>query len=118
MKRSTEPPFWLLFGAGGVLAAVFGPVLVLITGLAGPFGVLLPSGALSYGHALGFAQSLIGKGILLAVITLFLFHGVHRIYHSVHDLGLHPPPLVRCLCYASAAAASALAAILLLAIGF
>jgi fumarate reductase subunit D len=118
MKRSTEPPFWLLFGAGGVLSAVFGPVLVLITGLAGPFGILVPRDTLDYAHALVFAQSLIGKVILCAVIMLFLFHGVHRLYHSLHDVGLHPPPLARCLCYASAATASALAAILLLAVGF
>jgi fumarate reductase subunit D len=35
MKRSIAPIFWLLFGAGGMLAALTGPALVLITGLAG-----------------------------------------------------------------------------------
>jgi fumarate reductase subunit D len=118
MKRSSEPPFWLLFGAGGVLAALFGPVLVLITGLAGPFGWLMPAQALDYRHMLAFTQNLVGKGIVLAVIVLFLFHGVHRLYHTLHDLGVRPNQAVRALFYGAAAAASAAAAVLLLAIWF
>ena len=27
--------------------------------------------------------------LLLAVISLFLFHAAHRIYHGLHDLGVH-----------------------------
>ena len=33
MKRSNAPIFWLLFGAGGMLSALLGTALVLITGL-------------------------------------------------------------------------------------
>jgi len=36
MKRSNLPIFWSLFGAGGTLAALLGPVLVFITGIAAP----------------------------------------------------------------------------------
>ena len=36
MRRSNAPVFWLLFGAGGMLCALLGPVLVFITGLAVP----------------------------------------------------------------------------------
>ena len=46
-KRSNAPIFWGMFGAGGMLAALFGPMLVFITGLAVPLGLLLPSGAMS-----------------------------------------------------------------------
>ena len=31
---SNAPIFWLLFGAGGVLSALFGSALVFITGIA------------------------------------------------------------------------------------
>ncbi len=118
MKSSSEPPVWFLFGAGGVLAAVFGPALVLITGLGGPFGRLVPPQTLDYQHMLSFAHNLIGKGIILAVIALFLFHGAHRLYHSLHDLGYHTTPAIRGLFYGGAAAASGVAAVLLLAIWF
>jgi fumarate reductase subunit D len=43
MKRSNEPIFWSLFGAGGMLAALIGPALVFITGIAVPLGLLLPA---------------------------------------------------------------------------
>ena len=33
-KRRVEPFVWLMFSAGGVVAAVFLPVLVLLFGLA------------------------------------------------------------------------------------
>ena len=33
MKRSSQPPFWLMFGAGGMLSALIGWMLVLITGM-------------------------------------------------------------------------------------
>ncbi len=118
MKASDEPPVWLLFGAGGMLAAVFGPVLVLITGLFGPFGRLLPAEALDYRHMLAFMHNLIGKGVTLAVISLFLFHGAHRLFHSLHDLGYRTTPAIRGLFYGGAAAASGAAAILLLALWF
>ena len=33
MKRSNKPIFWSLFGAGGLLAALIGPMLVFLTGV-------------------------------------------------------------------------------------
>ena len=37
-KRHIEPILWLLFSAGGVAAAVFLPILVVLFGLAIPLG--------------------------------------------------------------------------------
>jgi len=50
--RSNKPIFWSLFGAGGMLSALTAPVLVLVTGILIPLGVLFPSSALDYGQAL------------------------------------------------------------------
>lgn len=53
MKRSNEPIFWSLFGAGGLLAALIGPALVFITGIAVPL-VLMNPDTMSYAHMLAF----------------------------------------------------------------
>ncbi|MDO5288246.1 MAG: fumarate reductase subunit FrdD [Pseudomonadota bacterium] len=87
-RRSIEPVFWALFGAGGTLAALFGPALALITLVLVPLGLLLAPETLSYARVLAFAQWWPGKLVLLATVSLFAFHSVHRIHHTLHDLGL------------------------------
>ena len=118
MKRSNVPIFWSLFGAGGTLAALLGPVLVLITGIASPASLALPEGALSYARMMAFAQHWAGKAFLFAVIALFLWHAVHRIYYCLHDFGVHAGPGAKLLLYGSAFTGSVAAAWILLAIGF
>jgi fumarate reductase subunit D len=118
MKRSNAPIFWLLFGGGGMLAALFGTMLVFITGIAVPLGWPLPAEVLSYPHALGFARNLIGKVFLLAVIALFAWHAAHRLLCSLHDLGIHKGPLAKSIFYGAAMLISLVAAWSLLAVGF
>ncbi len=118
LKRSNAPIFWSLFGAGGMLSALFGPVLVFITGIAVPLGLLLPAGTMSYPKMLAFAQNFIGKGFIFAVIALFLWFAAHRIYHSLHEIGIHPGLLAKLLCYGSAFVATVIAAYVLLGLGF
>jgi len=98
MKRSNAPVFWLLFGAGGMLSALLGPVLVLITGLLVPLGWSLPDHA----HVLAFAHGWIGKAFLFVVIALFAWHAVHRIFHSLHDVGIPPGTVSKLACYGTA----------------
>jgi fumarate reductase subunit D len=81
MKRSNKPIFWSLFGAGGMLSALIGPVLIFITGIAVPLG-LIPREAMGYERMRVFAQNGFGKVAIVLVIGLFLFHGLHRMYHS------------------------------------
>ncbi len=114
MKRSNEPVFWSLFGAGGVLSALVAPILIFITGI----GVWMPPEALDYFRVLRFAQHWFGKLLLLAVISLFLFHAVHRIYHGLHDIGLHAGTGAKVAAYGSALAGTLISAYLLLVIGF
>jgi len=87
-KRSHEPIFWSLFGAGGVVAALVLPALVLITGLAWPLG-LMSDGALGYERMSSVAGSLLGGLVLFGVIALTFWHAAHRIFHSLHDFGVH-----------------------------
>jgi len=89
MKRSNKPIFWSLFGAGGMLSALIGPVLIFMTGIAVPLGFLLPRETMNYERMLTFVSNGFGKLVVLAVIGLFLFHGLHRMYHCLHDVGIH-----------------------------
>jgi fumarate reductase subunit D len=91
VKRSNKPIFWSLFGAGGMLSALIGPMLIFITGIAVPTG-LLPRDTMSYERMLAAAQNGFGKVAIVALIGLFLFHGCHRMYHCLHDFGIHVGP--------------------------
>ncbi len=117
-KRSNAPIFWGLFGAGGMLSALFGPALVFITGIAVPLGLLLPQGTMSYPKMLAFAQNFIGKGFVFAVISLFMWHAVHRIFHSLHEFGIHAGMGAKLLCYGSAFVGTVISAVVLLGLGF
>ncbi len=117
-KRSNAPIFWGLFGAGGMLAALFGPMLVFITGIAVPLCFLLPADTMSYPKMLAFAQNFIGKGFIFAVIALFLWHAGHRIFHSLHEIGIHGGVGAKLLCYGTALIATLISAAVLLGLGF
>ena len=118
MKRSNSPIFWLLFGAGGMLAALFGTALVYITGIAVPLNFTLSSDLINYTRVHTFAQHWIGKGFLFAIIALFAWHAVHRILCSLHDVGIHKTLGVKLLCYGAAMAITVVSAVSLLSLGF
>ena len=118
MKRSNAPIFWSLFGAGGMLSALIGPMLVFITGIAVPLGVVLSRDTMSYARMHALAEHWAGKGFLFLVVTLFLWHGVHRIFHTLHDLGFHFGAVNRLICYGGALVGTIAAGISLLVIGF
>jgi fumarate reductase subunit D len=115
-KRSSQPAFWLLFGAGGMLSALVGAALVFITGIAAPLG--LEGAAMSYADALAFARNPAGKAFAFAAVSLFAWHGVHRIYHTLHDLGIPTGFVAKLFCYGTAAMMTVAAADALLRIGF
>ena len=117
-KRSNAPIFWGLFGGGGMLAALFGPMLVFITGIAVPLGLILPADTMSYPKMLAFAQNFIGKGFIFAVIALFWWHAVHRLYHSLHEFRIHAGSGANLLCYGVAFVATVISAVVLLGLGF
>jgi len=108
MKRSNAPVYWSLFGAGGMLAALVAPGVVLV----------LIAGGIGYREIHALATNLIGKAFLFAVASLFLWHAAHRIFHALHDFGIRAGPVAWLLCYGVAIAGTLVSASALFAIGF
>lgn len=118
MKRSIAPIFWLLFGAGGMLAALTGPALVLITGLAAPTGIGVSPGLMSFARATAFAEHPLGKLFLFGVIALFVWHGAERIYLMLRDMHAGGRLALMWICYGTASAFTFITVAALAIIGF
>jgi len=116
-KRTIGPLFWLLFGAGGMLSALFGPALILLTGVMIPHGWGVPASFGSYESVLAFACNPLGKLVLLAVIALLFWHAAERLFLTLHDMRAAPAALLRWLTYGVAALLTIIVVALLLAIG-
>jgi fumarate reductase subunit D len=84
-KRRIEPILWLLFSAGGVMAAVFLPVLVVLFGLAIPLGWVEPD----YNQLQAVVSHWLTRLVILGLVVLLLFHWAHRFkYTLIHGLQL------------------------------
>jgi len=114
MKRSNEPIFWSLFGAGGLVVAFILPVLIFVTGIAVPLGII-SADVLNFGRIHEFAGQWFGRVFIFAVISLTLWHSAHRIFLSLHDLGISwGRGFFRWLCYGFAGFCTLLSLYLLL----
>lgn len=101
MKKNTEPFWWSLFGAGGVLSALFLPALLFLTGIAFPLGWLKPP---SYEHLLSLLQPIVSRLLLFGIITFSMFHWAHRFRFTLED-GLQLKRfdfMISVFCYGSA----------------
>jgi succinate dehydrogenase subunit D len=84
-KRRLEPILWLLFSAGGVMAAVFLPILILLFGLAIPLGWVQPD----YNQLHAIVSHWLTRLVVLGLLVLMLFHWAHRFkYTLIHGLQL------------------------------
>src|ERR1700732_3068348 len=81
-KRSNEPFVWLLFSAGGVVAALLIPIHLFLFGVAFPLGWLH---APSYDTVLAPAASPTGRLCLFVLGMLPLFHWTPRFRYTLYD---------------------------------
>ena len=111
MARSNEPIFWSMFSAGGVVAALFLPVTMVLTAIAVPSGWISPDGLLELlAHPLA-------RLYLLVLISLPMFHWAHRFRYAIADLGLKRfPGILAVACYGTAVLATAAGAYFLLSL--
>jgi fumarate reductase subunit D len=112
-KRSDEPIWWSLFGAGGTWFAMITPVTVLVLGILVPMGVI-DAEAMSYERVTAFATSIIGALFIIGTLALPMWHAMHRIHHGMHDLKIHAGLVGKVGCYAFAGLISALSVIFIL----
>lgn len=98
-----EPLIWLLFTAGGGVAAFLLPVHIFILGIAWPAGWLSDE-ALSYERILDLAQNPLVRIYLFVLVVLPLFHAAHRIRFGLrHELKIERGKrTLAALCYGTA----------------
>ena len=111
-KRSIEPLLWLLFSAGGVLAALLLPILLFLFGVAFPLGWVAPP---AHAHLYAVLSHPLTRGILFLLCMLALFHWAHRFRYTLYD-GLqikHLNEVINLVCYGGAVGGSIVAAYLL-----
>jgi fumarate reductase subunit D len=103
-RRRVEPLVWLMFSAGGVLAAVFLPSLILLFGLAFPLGWLDPP---DHQHLLAVISHPLTLVVLLGLFVLTLVHSAHRFRYTLYDgLQIKKKRTVAVLCYGGAVVGS------------
>ena len=110
--RSAEPLLWMVFSAGGVVAALVLPMLLCLFGVAFPLGWLTPPSATHLASVVGHPMTRLA---LVVVCTLSLFHAAHRFRYTLYD-GLqikHLNEVIALLCYGSAIVGSVASAYLL-----
>jgi len=111
-KQSDEAFFWVLFSAGGVVAALLIPIHLFLFGLAIPLGVVH---APDYEQLLALLRMPLVRIYLFVLCTLPLFHWAHRFRFTLYD-GLkvkHLNEIIFVLCYGGALVGSIVAAYLL-----
>lgn len=96
-----EPLVWLMFSGGGVMAAVFLPVLAVLFAFAIPLGWI---DAPSHDHLVSLLGNPLTQLALFGMFTLMLVHAAHRFRYTLYDgLQIKEKALVAAACYGSAA---------------
>lgn len=112
IRRPIEPLLWLLFSAGGVMAALFIPATLFLFGVAFPLGWLTPP---PYDRLLAIVGYPLTRVLLFGLCSLSLFHGAHRFRYTLYD-GLqikHLNEVINSICYGGAVLGTLVAAYLL-----
>jgi fumarate reductase subunit D len=111
-KLRIEPLLWILFSAGGVVAAFLIPIHLLALGIATPLGLLQSTG---YTTAIEIVRLPLVRLYLFVLCSVPLFHAAHRIRYTLYD-GLqikHLNEVIAVACYGGAVIGTLLAGYML-----
>ncbi|MEI8632053.1 fumarate reductase subunit FrdD [Vibrio sp. PP-XX7] len=97
-RRSDEPIWWGLFGAGGTWFAMISPITILVVALLVPLGIL-DRDTFSYAQVVRWATHPIGALFIIGTLALPMWHAMHRVHHGMHDLKIHTGTLGKVICY-------------------
>jgi fumarate reductase subunit D len=111
-KLRIEPLLWILFSAGGVVAAFLIPIHLFILGIATP---LQWTQATEYTTAANILSHPLVRLYLFVLCSVPLFHAAHRIRYTLYD-GLqikHLNEVIAVCCYGGAVLGTLVAGYLL-----
>ena len=111
-KLRIEPLLWILFSAGGVVAAFLIPIHLLVLGIAAPLGWLQST---EYATAIDIVRLPLVRLYLFVLCSVPLFHAAHRIRYTLYD-GLqikHLNEVIAAACYGGAVIGTLIAGYLL-----
>ncbi len=103
--RSDEPMYWLMFGAGGMVAAIVLPVVILIMIIAGITSSDPTTCLLNFSQVTTIFSNWLLSLIVFGTVFLLSFYALHRMHHSSHDFGIHSK-ITWYIAYGTAAAIS------------
>jgi fumarate reductase subunit D len=101
MAKSNKPIVWGLFAAGGTVTAFLTPVMIVVTGLVVPLGIMSPE-VLGYERVHAFLDNWFWKLVMFTFVSLSLWHAAHRLRITAHDFGVRADGPVATVVYALA----------------
>ena len=103
--RSDEPMYWLMFGAGGMVAAIVLPAIMVVLIAAGITSGDIQNCVLNPGQIADIFGNWFLTLCVWGVVFLLSFYALLRMHHSSHDCGIHSK-LTWYIAYGTAAAIS------------
>jgi fumarate reductase subunit D len=82
MRYSTEPLFWSLFAAGGVIVALLVPALIVLTGF------VVPAERIEFSRLEDIFRQPVLKIALFGLAASTFLHWANRFRHTLSDMGL------------------------------
>ena len=80
MRRSTEPLYWSLFSAGGVITALLAPVLIIVVGF------LVPGNQVGFQRLHEIFTNPVGRLVVFGLAFFTFFFSAHRLRHTLAEV--------------------------------